>query len=301
MRFPGRRAAATQILRTGLLLILLAGPALSCQVERRADVLASLTDGFVEVPVTVDGKPARFLLDTGAEDMLVTPGAAARLALTLDPTHMTRLLGTGGEGRAANVWLAGLRVGDASLARRSVPVVPLPPPLAADGLLGAPLLSDYDVDLDLVNGHVELFRVEGCAAEAPLLPPPFTMVPLTLNADGVPSIPVVVNGVRLIALLDTGSRATVLTPAAAARVRALRLHEGGTARGVDGEVVAVHAARVASLAVGWDVQRNLQVAVAPLQIGRADMLLGVDWLRQRRIWVSYATRRVLVALAYEWR
>ncbi|MBV9748579.1 MAG: aspartyl protease family protein [Acetobacteraceae bacterium] len=293
------------MLRAGLLLILLivllTGPALACQVERRADVPASLADGFVEVPATVDGKPARFLLDTGAEDMLVTPGAAARLALAPDPAHMTRLLGTGGEGRAANVWLAGLRVGDATLARRSVPVVPLPPPLAADGLLGAPLLTDYDLDLDLVNGHVGLFHVEGCAAGAPLLPPPFTVVPLTLNADGVPSIPVVVNGVRLTALLDTGSRATALTPATAARVRAVRLREGGTARGVDGEVVAIHAARLATLAVGWDVQHDVQVAVAPLQIGHADMLLGVDWLRQRRVWVSYATRRVLTALAYAWR
>ena len=262
---------------------------------------ASLADGFVEVPATVDGKAARFLLDTGAEDMLVTPQAAARLALAPDPAHMTRLLGTGGEGRASNVWLTGLRVGDATLARRSVPVVALPPPLAADGLLGAPLLAAYDVDLDLVDGHVGLFHVEGCTADAPLLTPPFTVVPLTLSADGVPSIPVVVNGVRLVALLDTGSRATALTPGAAARARVPRLPGGGTARGVDGEVVAVRSARVATLAVGWDVQRNVPVAVAPLQIGHADMLLGADWLWQRRVWISYATRRVLIALAYEWR
>ena len=301
MIVPGRRAAATRTLHAGLFLMLLAGPALACQVERRAEVPASLADGFVEVPATVDGKPARFLLDTGAQDMLVTPEAAARLGLATDPAHVTRLLGTGGEGRAPNVWLAGLRVGDASLPRRSVPVVALPSPLAVDGLLGVPLLAAYDLDLDLVDGQVGLFDVEECAADAPLLPSPFAMVPLTLTADGVPSIPVVVNGVRLMALLDTGSRATVLTPAAAARVRARRLSEKGTARGVDGEVVAVRSARLATLAVGWDVQRQVQVAVAPLQIGHADMLLGADWLRQRRVWVSYATRRVLVALAYAWR
>ena len=262
---------------------------------------ASLADGFVEVPATVDGKPARFLLDTGAQDMLVTPAAAARLALAPDPAHMTRLLGTGGEGRAPDVWLAGLRIGDAALPRRSVPVVALPSPLAVDGLLGAPLLAAYDVNLDLVDGQVGLYHVEGCGVGATLLPPPFTVVPLTLTADGVPSIPVVVNGLRLVALLDTGSRTTALTPAAAARVRVRPLTEEGTARGVDGEVVAVRSARVATLAVGWDVQRDVQVAVAPLKIGHAEMLLGADWLRQRRVWVSYATRRVLVALAYAWR
>ncbi len=270
-------------------------------MERKAEVPASLADGFVEVPATVDDKPAQFLLDTGAQDMLVTPEAVARLALAPDPARMTRLLGTGGEGRAPDVWLAGLRVGEATLPRRSVPVVALPSPLAVDGLLGAPLLAAYDVDLDLVHDQVGLNSVEGCAANTPLLPPPFTAVPLTLTADGVPSVPVVVNGVQLLALLDTGSRTTLLTPAAAARVRARRLPEEGTGRGVDGGVITVHSARVATLAVGWDVQRDVQIAVAPLRIGHADMLLGADWLRQRRVWVSYATRRVLVALAYAWR
>ena len=262
---------------------------------------ADLAEGFVAVPATVEGRPARFLLDTGAQDMLVTPEAASRLGLAADAGHATRVLGTGGEGRAPNAWLAGLRIGAAALARRTVPVVALPEPIAADGLLGAPLLAAYDVDLDLVEGRVGLSSVEGCGEDAAMLPLPFAAVPLTLNADMLPTIPVSVNGVRLTALLDTGSRATALTPAAALRVGARMLPQAGTARGIDGEVVAARGARIASLGVGWDIQRDLRVAVAPLQIGGADMLLGVDWLRQRRVWVSYATRRVLVALHHDWR
>lgn len=279
----------------------MAGPALACRVERRAEVAASLADGFVEVPAVVQGQPARFLLDTGAGDMLVTPEAAARLGLAPDPSHGTRLLGTGGEGRAPNAWLAGLRVGGAAVTARSVPVAPLPAPIAEDGLLGAPLLAAYDLDLDLVAGVVGLVEVADCAPGTPLLAPPFASVPLVLTPDRTPAIPVVVNGVRLTALLDTGSRATSLTPEAAARVRARSLGRGGTTRGVDGELVAFRLAQVATLAVGWDVQRDVQIAVAPLQIGDADMLLGVDWLRQRRVWVSYATGQVLVALRHEWR
>jgi predicted aspartyl protease len=285
-----------------LCLILSAVPALACRVERRAELPASLADGFVEVPALVDGRPARFLLDTGAGDMLVTPEAAVRLALAPDPTRATRLLGTGGEGGPApNAWLVGLRLGDATLAPRSVPVAPLPAPVAADGLLGAPLLAAYDLDLDLVRGQVGLFQVGDCGPGMPLLPFPFATVPLALTPDRTPAIPAVVNGGTLTALLDTGSRATVLTPSAAERVRARMLSRTDAAPGVDGNPVTVQQARVASLAVGWDVQREVQVAVAPFEIGGADMLLGVDWLRQRRVWVSYATGQVLVALYHAWR
>jgi len=287
--------------RFSLLLILAAAPALACRVERRAQVAVSLADGFVDVPALVGGAPAHFLLDTGAANMLVTPGAAARLALAPDPSHGTLLLGTGGNSPAPNVWLAGLRLGNATLGRLSVPVAPLPAPIAADGLLGAPLLAAYDLDLDLVRGEVGLYRAEGCNTGVPLLPPPFTTVALTREPDGLPAIPVVVNGVRLTALLDTGSRATSLTPAAAMRAGVRVLAQGGdTTRGVDGKVVPFRVAKAATLAVGWDVQRDVRIAVVPLEIGDADMLLGADWLGQRRVWISYATGQVLVALHHAW-
>lgn len=277
-----------------------AGTASACTLERRALLPVSFAQDFVSVPATVAGRPARFLLDTGAEDMLVTPEAAARLGLAPDPSHSTLMMGTGGQMRVGNVWLAGLRLGAARLAPRSVAVASLPKPVPGDGLLGAPLLTRYDVDLDLAHDRVGLYRTRDCAADTPMLPPPFTAVTLTLTPDRVPAIPVVVNGVTLMALLDTGSRATALMPAAAARVHAVMLRTTGTARGVDGEAVMARGARVRTLAVGWDVQRRVQVAVAPLQIGGADMLLGVDWLRQRRVWISYAGRQVFVALHYDW-
>ncbi len=270
-------------------------------LERQASLPVSFAQDFVSVPATVGGRPARFLLDTGAEDMLVTPEAAARLGLAPDPGHSTLMMGTGGEMRVGNVRLAGLQLGAVTLAPRSVAVAALPRPVPSDGLLGAPLLRRYDVDLDLVHGRVGLYRAQDCGADTPMLPPPFTAVPLTLTRDQVPAIPVVVNGVKLMALLDTGSRATALTPEAAARVRAVMLRTTGTARGVDGEAVMARGARVQTLAVGWDLQRNVQVAVAPLHIGRADMLLGVDWLRQRRVWISYAGRQVFIALYHNWR
>ena len=53
---------------------------------------------------------------------------------------------------------------------------------------------------------------------------------------------------------------------------------------------------VRELRVGADVSRDMPVSVAPVQVGRADLLLGLDWVGQRRVWISYTSEWVAVAL-----
>ena len=50
------------------------------------------------------------------------------------------------------------------------------------------------------------------------------------------------------------------------------------------------------MTVGDDVIRNMPVSISPVQLGRADMLLGLDYLRQRRVFISYVTSRLVIAL-----
>ncbi len=256
--------------------------------------------GFAVVPARVGGQAAEFVLDTGAADMLVTREAAARWELAADPGRHTRLLGTGGEATAPNAVLAGLQLGESAVAARNVPVQELPAVVHADGVLGAAVLRGFDVELDLAAGRVRLWEVKGCPAGREPLPVPFTTVALG-TMEGETVIPVVVNGVRLTAVLDSGARSTVLRPEAAERVKAVAIGRAGAAMGVDGQRIAAAQMRVRSLAVGWDTAREVVVAVAPLEIGGADMLLGMDWLRQRRSWIGYAAGRFTVALPYAWR
>ncbi len=123
-----------------------------------------------------------------------------------------------------------------------------------------------------------------------------TSVPLELAEDGTPLLPVRVNGQTLLALLDTGSRATLLTEDAARRLGLSAPISANTASGVDGERLPVGHLRVDELAVGDDVRRGAPVSIAPLQVGRAEMLLGFDYLRQRRMWISLTTGRLVIAL-----
>ena len=53
---------------------------------------------------------------------------------------------------------------------------------------------------------------------------------------------------------------------------------------------------VREMTVGNDVIRNMPISIAPVQLGRADMLLGFDYLRQRRAYISYVTQRLVIVL-----
>ena len=59
--------------------------AFACRLERRALLPVAFHDGFATIPAAVQGHPARFIVDTGSEEMLVTPDSATRFGLAAYP------------------------------------------------------------------------------------------------------------------------------------------------------------------------------------------------------------------------
>ncbi len=268
-----------------LLLLSATSACAACRPEVRAEVPVRVQDGFPLVTASVGGQAATLLLDTGAQGMLLLPEAVARLRLPADPGRTTRMLGTGGPRDAPNAVLRGLTLGGVALPGGSVPVAALPgvpatdPPLA--GLLGAPLLRAYDVDLDLRAGRLTLLAPTGCAPDG-------TAIALRDVGDGNLMLPVRVNGVPLLAVPDTGTRITLLSDDAARRLGLDAPISASTARGIDGQRVPLRHLPLRALQVGPDVVRNMPVSVTDLQIAPADVLLGLDWFEQRRVWLSHA-------------
>ncbi len=255
-----------------------------------------MQDGFAFVPASIGNVPVTFLLDTGAQGMLLTPGIVQALHLPVDSHAGTRMLGTGGVRDAPNVRLRGLKVGGELLADGNVPMAALPgvpqtePPLA--GLLGGQFLETYDLDLDVPHGRMALYDASGCPT--PPFPLPYSTLPLTFLPEGDAFVTVQVNGESLLALVDTGSRASIITEQAAGWLGLGGLGSANLARGVDGSTLPIRHLRVRTLQVGRDVTDGAPVSVSPLQLGRGDMLLGLDYLGRHRVWVSYSTGRVLI-------
>ena len=286
--------------RRTLLLATLACPARAqCQLNPAAVIPLRAIDGFPVIPATIRGTPVSFLLDTGAEAHLLLPEAVEALHLAVLPGSVP-MVGTGGARQVPIVMLDDVQLGPIRLDRALTPVAALPlvplvvPPVV--GLIGAPLLDRFDLDLDVPSGRLGLFSAGGCEGAVPDIAPRATTVALTILPDRQALLPVTVNGAEIVALLDTGSRATLLTDDAAGRLGLRAPASANTSRGVDGTVLPVGHVRVRELRVGDDIRRDVPISISPVQLGRADLLLGLDFLRLRRVWISYVTARLVLAL-----
>jgi predicted aspartyl protease len=312
------RAARTIPRRLALTLAMtlaMTGAALALPAEAACDAVALATvplstvpfgagPGPWTVPLLLDGAPAAFVLDTGAERTVLSDAAVRRLGLPRDPWVSSTVGGVGGVEQRANAVTRSLTLGGVALRRplgppaQSLVVASLPwleratPPIA--GLLGADYLTTYDLEIDPAAPALTLHAVRGCAE------PPWRVSHTALAAErprrGVLLVPVDVDGVRLMAQLDTGAGFSLVSRRGAARLGWSETPPDRFAVGVGPQRLGIARRRVATLAFGTLVLRDLDLATgAPAGGFPFDMLLGVDVLRQRRFWVSYATNRVLVA------
>jgi predicted aspartyl protease len=255
--------------------------------------------GFINAPASLNGHAARMIVDTGSEGSLVSPEAMALFDMRADPERRTVVQGTGGEGRLVpNAIIHSLRIGGLEFGPVSVPVEALPaiPALvpAIEGLVGADLLSRYDVEFSVAEGWMAFWSPATAACSGPAgwryL---YRAVPLDMTPRKRLMASVELDGHTLHALLDSGARSTIVSNDAAHRagVAAATLagDPGGLAAGLDGRGQVYHWHRFQKLRVGQEEEIAPVLTVSPVH-DAADMLLGADWFMTHRVWISYATR-----------
>ncbi len=292
--------------------VLAAGPAFAqaCLRQKLAEAPLRDDDGFISMPVAIDGRAASLLVDTGSDTGLLTEAAAAGLGLERDPDRQMLLRGTGGIGRRVpNVVLPSLAIGGMRLAGSSVPVGTLPampvvePPVA--GLLGADVLSRFDLELDLPHRRIGFWRIgTGSIACAP---PPgrdgsFDAIALRRDGDRL-ELDARLDGKPISVLVDTGARSRILSTTAARRLGVdgdrLGADPGGVNAGIDLHPTEYHWHRFRQLVIGTETTRDPVLTVAPLA-EPVDLLLGADWFATREVWISYATNTLFVRKAATW-
>jgi hypothetical protein len=181
--------------------------------QREAALAVTLLHGVPLIAATIDGAAATLILDTGAEETVLTAGAGARLGLNSHyeyPRNLHSLSGgiVTGEARIERLALGGatttgfiVLVGSLSL--------PSPEAVQADGLLGGDFLSEFDVDLDLFDGRLELYR-RGCASARPPWLGAYTAITANRSIDDRLFFPVDLDGHELFAIIDTGAQASTI-------------------------------------------------------------------------------------------
>jgi predicted aspartyl protease len=287
-----------------LLLLALAGctPPDFCALVPLADMPLDTQQNLVFVPAGIGGQPVRLLVDTGAERTVLTEAAVARLGLAHDAGHMTRSFGIGGSSASWDANIPGIVLGQTrfpldhvAVGKFAIDHVTGP---QADGLLGADILLAFDVDIDEAEHRLTLYRVRHCPdAVPPWREPAVRIEGLEAWRDRV-LVPITLDGVAGMAILDTGAQATAIGMPMARR---LGLSEASMAtdrtimaHGAAPLPVAVRVHQFRELLVGGARIEAPTLAVVPNDTAIGDALLGGDFLRNRRVWLSFATRRLFV-------
>ena len=158
--------------------------------------------GHLYVAVKVNGKPARFVLDSGAGANILTPEAAQRFGVTVNEQ---KVRATGAA--TVDAGLATVRridIGQASLENETSVILSLPPQLEADGLLGYGFFRRFAVTLDYAGGRLIL------TAPNKFRPvPDATVLPLKLSGN-IPFIPAEADGKAGLFELDTGAAGSLI-------------------------------------------------------------------------------------------
>lgn len=265
-----------------------------------------LTQNHIYVPAQVGGKPASFVIDTGAEATVIDAGHAAAIGLT----GMGRIEATGnGESTVAaqpiakpEVTLAGLRMPIETM--YAIPLRPLWPRegRAMEGVLGHDALSHFVVEIDYAASRLRLHDPEHFV-------PPAGAASLPMTYEGnIPAIRVAFElpGGRRIEgrmIVDTGNSGGIdlygpFVEANGIRASAGRTVEGAGGMGVGG-VSKQDLARLAAFHVGSFTLREPIVSFSRDAKGAAAHPelagnLGSRALRRFTVFVDYPHDRLLL-------
>lgn len=241
----------------------------------------------------INGKPVRMLLDTGSYATFVLREEAE--SQRLNPERINReVQGVGGRSSVFLVKVKDFAIGGAHATNLRFPVVEMTDHSGIAGIVGADFLLQYDVEIDLAEKRVKLFRADHCQDKAlaywdkDALTVPMKFMPGATN----PLVQVSINGVALWALVDSGAHSTVIDLDTARTLGfsndAPGVTTGGKARGVGAENRTVWHHTFDSFALGDERIEHPRIGVIDSTAdyrGRKahQVLLGRDFLRAHHV------------------
>ena len=285
----GAAVSQCKYVNVGELPLLLSGPALKPLIEGN-----------------INGQSATMLLDTGAQNSAITSPGAARFHLNERITGR-HVQGIGGLARLYNVRVDQLGVGPI----RSKPlyldvIADSGMSMPFDAIIGADFLFQADIEIALADKTVRFFRPLDCDANSHLAywASDAVVVPLTgsFGRSKNNTFTVELNGVKFDAIIDTGADRSVVFERAAAKAGVPPGHpssrKAGTVAGIGTDILATRSAVFGSFAIGGETIRDAELLVLPDSSaigpagGKADVLLGADFLRSHRLLFAMSQRQL---------
>jgi len=246
--------------------------------------------------ITINGKPSRALLDTGATIALIDDNLLAYDASN-ETAYTTRVSGIGGDRVLPIMQLASVRTGaqvwhDLHVAVNTVDAYPV-----SENILPVSLFSTSVIDFDFANHTVALYdgrpkRVPGAERNSIGY----------FDHDGLIFIDVSINGTRGHALIDTGSTITFINSQFAERAKGVqRVQEPQEIRGSDLNRNEVQVFKFRKMQLGEKRISNFSIPVletdlfAALGFGDAPMMvIGMDLLSHYRLQIDRKRKQIIL-------
>jgi len=279
----------------------------ACQLEQDAQFQVINDRGPPVVRGKIDGKDVFFAIDTGSSMTSLDMAAAERLGLPLvsGPAGL-HMYGVGGEIQVREATVD-LELGGAKLPGKKLLVLGQSQrSVGVAALLGWDMLQHWDVEFDLADHAIRLFKPMGCNGdEVEYWSSAYSKAPVELGSSYQPKVlvDVLLNGRKVQAMIDSGATNSVVTPLAAGRggVTSGAKADGKTF-GLGPAVVPVSTATFDTFSVGGEEIQNARIRIADLfskdtvtptgsnlrrQVDDLpQMLLGADFLRAHRVMIA---------------
>jgi tetratricopeptide (TPR) repeat protein/predicted aspartyl protease len=271
-----------------------------CDLGKVAELPITMAGLRPLITAQVNGKDARFLLDSGAFYSMMSTAVAADLKLKLSAAGGT----VSGVGGSTRTWMTKVQDFDFLGATfHGVEFLVTGSEVgSAAGVIGQNLLSHFDVEYDLAKGAIRLFKPQDCSR---------TNLAYWTDSDAFSLMDInpverynqhtigvaYVNGQKIRAMFDTGAATSVLAQTAAGNigidVNAAGVKEAGFSYGIGRGMARSYIVPVASFKIGDNEEiKNTRLRVANMTLRDADMLIGADFFLSHRVFVSNSQHRL---------
>ena len=280
----------------------------NCKLARILEIPVTMQGMRPLVNVQINGTDTLFLADSGAFYSMISPAAAA--ALQLDPRigafGRHRVNGFGGGTQQTEV---------AVVDKVTLAGVTINKPLeflvaggdvrdGASGILGQNFLRIGDVEYDLADGVIRLWKPQGDCGSTRLVywleeGQEYSLMNIQWATPQVPHTQgeATLNGAPIHVIFDTGATASLLTLGAAERAGVKPDSPGalpaGFAGGIGRGVAQTWIAPFESFKVGAEEIRHTRLRFADFNLGNGiEMVLGADFFLSHRVYVASSQHKL---------
>lgn len=272
----------------------------ACRLDRYSEIpITTMPDGRFTVPIVLNGRTLDFLVDTGGVTATIESNQAK--SLKLSPQRANPLRGVAGTQLDFYVLAKTFSLG--RLQGENIPVyIDYRLPDGADGTLSPDMMKHFDVDIDLPRGTLGLFSQKHCPGKVVhWTRSGYVVLPMQLAArSGHIEVTVTVDGKKIIAILDTGARHSIISMRAA---KALGISENSPDLKPVNDNDTVYKRYDYPFKIldfnGVSVtQPRLQVVSDNYLPGRdIEMIIGVSILRRLHLYIAYGEEKLYITPA----